>query len=447
MRSLLRKALGADRWRLQRNTERTRDYLSLFGGAALVALCVIALARVADGALSLGEQLFAYSPWAFLLITPLGFALIRYITFAYAPYAAGSGIPQTMAAIRVRDLQTQLGQFLSPLQVALKMVLVCVGLLCGASIGREGPSIQVGAAAMLAWAHRFGGKLRVPTDALIVAGGAGGLAAAFNTPLAGIVFAMEELAKGRSLRQTWFVLMTILGAGFISLALQGNYDFFPIYVRSPSQPELLAWIALALVCGVVAGLMCQMLVHFGPKLVPESRTALHAAFVAGSIGLIVALIALLTKGETMGTGYHAASDLLNTPLGLSHELGHSLLKLVSTVLSYLSGIPGGIFTPSLSIGAGLGFDFALIFNITDGRQMLVLVGMTAFLAGVVQAPVTATVIVMEMTSSQDQFMSLMLSSVIATLVARSISRASLYEILARRLIEGLQPHSKKLSET
>jgi H+/Cl- antiporter ClcA len=159
------------------------------------------------------------------------------------------------------------------------------------------------------------------------------------------------------------------------------------------------------------------------------------------------MLALLTQGETMGTGYHAASDLLNTPLGLSHELGHSLLKLLSTVLSYLSGIPGGIFTPSLSIGAGLGFDFALLFNIDEGRQMLVLVGMTAFLAGVVQAPVTATVIVMEMTASQDQFMGLMLASVIATLVARSISRASLYEILARRLIEGLQPNSKKLSET
>jgi H+/Cl- antiporter ClcA len=121
--------------------------------------------------------------------------------------------------------------------------------------------------------------------------------------------------------------------------------------------------------------------------------------------------------------------------------------MLSTVLSYLSGIPGGIFTPSLSIGAGLGYDFALLFDLVEGRQMLVLIGMTAFLAGVVQAPVTATVIVMEMTSSQDQFMSLMLSAVIATLVAKSISRTSLYEILARRLIEGLQHNTKKLSET
>ncbi len=447
MRSLIRKALAADRGRLQRNTERTRDYLSLFGGAAIVALCVIALARVADAALYWGEDLFDAYPWAFLILTPLGFALIRYVTFAYAPFAAGSGIPQTMAAIRVRDVQTQLGQFLSPLQVALKMVLVCVGLACGASIGREGPSIQVGAAAMLAWAHRFGGKLRVPTDALIVAGGAGGLAAAFNTPLAGIVFAMEELAKGRSMRQTWFVLMTILGAGFISLALQGNYDFFPIYVRNPTHPEFLAWMSISVVCGLMAGLMCWLLVNVGPRLVPESKTALHAALVAGFLGILVAGIALLTDGETIGTGYHAASDLLNTPLDLSHELGFSLLKMLSTVLSYLSGIPGGIFTPSLSIGAGLGYDFALLFDLREGRQMLVLIGMTAFLAGVVQAPVTATVIVMEMTSSQDQFMSLMLSAVIATLVAKSISRTSLYEILARRLIEGLQPHTKKLSET
>lgn len=447
MRTIIRKFLSADRGRLQRSTERTWDYLSLFGGAALVALCVIALARVADASLYWGEELFRAYPWAFLVLTPLGFALIRYVTFAYAPFAAGSGIPQTMAAIRVRDVQTQLGQFLAPLQVGIKMILVCAGLACGASIGREGPSIQVGAAAMLAWAHRFGGKLRVPTDALIVAGGAGGLAAAFNTPLAGIVFAMEELAKGRTMRQSWFVLMTILGAGFISLALQGNYDFFPIYVRNPVHPELLAWMGVSVVCGLMAGLMSWLLVTAGPRLVPTSTTARHAALVAGLVGLMVACIALLTEGETIGTGYHAASDLLNTPLGLSHELGYSLLKLLATVLSYLSGIPGGIFTPSLSIGAGLGYDFALLFDLVEGRQMLVLIGMTAFLAGVVQAPVTATVIVMEMTSSQDQFMSLMLSSVIATLVAKSIARVSLYEVLARRLLEGLQHNTKKLSET
>jgi H+/Cl- antiporter ClcA len=249
------------------------------------------------------------------------------------------------------------------------------------------------------------------------------------------------------MRQSWFVLMTILGAGFISLALQGNYDFFPIYVRNPVHPELLAWMGVSVVCGLMAGLMSWLLVTAGPRLVPTSTTARHAALVAGLVGLMVACIALLTEGETIGTGYHAASDLLNTPLGLSHELGFSLLKLLATVLSYLSGIPGGIFTPSLSIGAGLGYDFALLFDLVEGRQMLVLIGMTAFLAGVVQAPVTATVIVMEMTSSQDQFMSLMLSSVIATLVAKSIARVSLYEVLARRLLEGLQDNTKKLSET
>ncbi|MEY3016026.1 MAG: chloride channel protein [Burkholderiaceae bacterium] len=426
--------------RLIRNTSRTKDYLLHMSGAIVVAFVVIALAKIADMALHFSEDLFAVYPWAFLIIMPLGFGLIRYVTVRWAPYAAGSGIPQTMAAVRIKDVAVQTKGLLNPLQTLLKVFLVTLGLACGASIGREGPSIQVGAAAMAFWAYRLAGRLRVSAESLVIAGGAGGLAAAFNTPLAGIVFAMEELAKGRAIRATWFVLMTILGAGFISLAVQGNYDFFPIFDRSDATPSLVVLAVFSALVGLVAGLMSWLLVTGLPRYLPEASTAWRAAALAAAIGFVLAVLVLLTDGSSLGTGYQTAAGLLNAdPAVDQRELGFSLVKFIATVLSYVAGIPGGIFTPSLSIGAGLGHDFSIAFGLQGLHQHLVLIGMVAFLAGVVQAPVTATVIVMEMTGSQDAFIYLMLAAVIANLTSKIICRQSIYEILARRLLETIHP--------
>lgn len=381
------------------------------------------------------------------VVMPLGFGLIRYITFEYAPYAAGSGIPQTMAAVRIRDIALQTRGLLSPLQSVLKVLLVCLGLACGASIGREGPSIQIGAAAMVYWAYRLAGRARVSAESLVIAGGAGGLAAAFNTPLAGIVFAMEELARGRTMRSSWFVLMSILGAGFLSLAFQGNYEFFPIYMHTESVAGFVSLFALSAVCGLFAGFMAWLLLHGLPSLLPKSVNARQAAIVAAGIGLALALLALMTEGASLGTGYQVGSELLNAdPMLMPGYDGFSLIKILATVLSYAAGIPGGIFTPSLSIGAGLGHDFSVIFHLIDAHQFLVLVGMVAFLAGVVQAPVTATVIVMEMTKSQNNFLHLMLAAVVASLTAKLLARQSIYEVLARQLLADLLPATTGQSE-
>ena len=110
--------------RLIRNTSRTKDYLLHMSGRIVVAVVVIALAKMADAALHLSEDLFAVYPWAFLLIMPLGFGFIRYVTVRWAPYAAGSGIPQTMAAVRIKDVVVQTKGLLNPLQTLLKVFLV-----------------------------------------------------------------------------------------------------------------------------------------------------------------------------------------------------------------------------------------------------------------------------------------------------------------------------------
>jgi len=167
--------------------------LVFWGGAVAVAATAILFAIGAAYADALFHRVVAWSPLLPLVITPTGMALVVWAT-RYVPGARGSGIPQTIAALAVRDIRVR-GALLG-LRIALaKIGLTLVGLACGASIGREGPTVQIGASIM----HAVGGLGKFPRAdldrGLILAGGAAGIAAAFNTPLAGIVFAIEEMSR------------------------------------------------------------------------------------------------------------------------------------------------------------------------------------------------------------------------------------------------------------
>jgi H+/Cl- antiporter ClcA len=166
-----------------------RTRAAIFGGAVVVGLAAIVFARMADWASSLFDRAVHQLWWLPLLLTPLGYLAVAWLTSRFVPAARGSGIPQIIAAKRDPDAATRSLAALPT--AAAKALLTGVALACGASVGREGPTVQVGAAVM-AYAHRL---MRVPVSAsVLVAGAAAGVAAAFNTPLAGVAFAIEELA-------------------------------------------------------------------------------------------------------------------------------------------------------------------------------------------------------------------------------------------------------------
>ncbi len=426
----------------QRLSRKTVAFAFLLAGAALVALVSLLFAHMADFALEQNALLVRKYPWFAWVALPLGLPLIVWLTRRFAPYTAGSGIPQVLASLSL-PYGAQKLRLLTLGQTMLKIPLTFLGMLAGASIGREGPSVQVGAAVMAAWGawckkHNLAFK-GIQENDLIAAGAAGGLAAAFNAPLAGVVFAIEELGRGVMLRWERQIFIGVLAAGFIQVAIQGNNPYFSGF-HGTQLNHMLAWVLLCgLICGVAGGLFARLLYKGAAAFAPERWRGLirrHPVLLAAIIGLLLAAIGTLYQGQTFGTGYHEASGALRRMY--EAPAGVALAKWAATVLSYWAGIPGGIFTPSLTVGAMLGQHIADIANLQTGVNVLVLICMTAFLAAATQSPLTASVVVMEMTGGQNLLFWLLIGAIFASQVSRQFSPKPFYHAAGARYRQRVQ---------
>jgi H+/Cl- antiporter ClcA len=197
------------------------------------------------------------------------------------------------------------------------------------------------------------------------------------------------------------------------------------------------------VCGLLAGAMTWFMGTGLPRILPAPQNPWKAAGMAATIGLLLAILAIACNGLTLGSGNVVAYQMLNLDPTQADTTGFGLLKLLSTTLSFATGIPGGILAPSLSIGAGIGQDLSLLFINGNDRVFLVAAGMAAFLAGVIQAPLTATLVVVEMTGMYDHILTMLVMSFTASWSARLLCRHSLYETLMMRLIAATPPPSPK----
>jgi H+/Cl- antiporter ClcA len=407
-----------------------RRRLVFWLGALAVGVIGVGFALASNWAQAMFARLSGPYPWAPLLVTPIGMMLCAVLARQYFPGSQGSGIPHAIAARSLRTRQDR-DRLLSPRIIVGKMALTVVALLCGASVGREGPTVQIGAAIMLQvarWGHLQQER------GLILAGSAAGIAAAFNTPLAGIVFAIEEMSRSFETRTNGLVLYTVIISGIAALALSGNYTYFGTTSGSVGGVE--DW-ALVLLCGVVGGLaggtFSRLLVE-GMRLAagwikpqPLRRIALFAL----ACGVVVAIVGVATGGMTYGTGYEQARAAVE---------GHPLpwyfwpAKLIATLATAVSGIPGGIFAPSLTVGAGLG-DFIAQMSGSQSSSLLVVIGMAGYFAGVVQAPLTAFVIILEMTGNHANVIPLMLASAVGFAASKIVAPEPLYHALAASIVQ------------
>ena len=425
-----------------RISHKSLEFICLIIGTTFVSLFSFGFAKLSDLGLELNAHWSSKYPIAVWFVLPLGMACLTWFTKKYTPYVGGSGIPQVIASINLphSSYKTKLVEFS---QTIWKIPLTFLAMLIGASVGREGPSVQVGAAVMLAWGNycrkhnlAFRG---LSTNELLATGAAGGLAAAFNAPLAGVIFAIEELGRGVMLRWERRVLMGVLAAGFILVAIQGNSPYFPRYQGATSVSYLYLWLAICgVVCGILGGIFGRLLAKGIAGLSPEKWRGWvrqHPIYIALLLGLVLAALGSYSHGQTYGTGYEVVAHALEGQ-AIDPEIG--ILKLLATATTYWNGIAGGIFTPSLTTGAGIG---AMLWDLSSGmidQRFLVILCMAAFLAGGTQSPVTASVVVMEMTGAQPVLIWLLISSIIASIISRQFSPKPFYHFAAGRFRQQMQ---------
>jgi H+/Cl- antiporter ClcA len=433
-RLLWRRLVPSARLRL-----RWRVRSVVWAAAALAGLAVVGFATLAEVVLNGFFQLHARWWWAPFLLTPsLGMGVV-WLTRRYVLGAAGSGIPQVVAATRLAAIDKPVGALLSMRVAAGKVALGSLALAGGFSAGREGPSVQV-AAAILNVANRFLPNTRAirPAD-LILAGGAAGIAAAFNTPLAGIVFAVEELGRRLEARTSGVLVSTIIISGLVAVALKGNYTYFgQLTVRDLGTAVLLPALIAGTVCGVLGGFFSWLLLW--PQRHPGAwlwawRSA-HPVWFAGICGLVVATVGWLSGGTSFGSGYVAASQAINGQIVL--EWHAPITRFVATVATYFSGMPGGIFAPSLAVGTALGVDLSNWVGLSIDAHAWIALCMAAFLAAVTQSPITAAIIVMEMVNGHQMVISLMGVAFLAKTVSARFG-PELYQQLSASWMNPLTP--------
>ena len=406
---------------------------ALWGGAVAVALAAIVFAKASDLAFSLFRRVIAHSPYWALLVTPAVFAGLAWATGRGLQATRGSGIPQVIAALEMpRDWGAR---HLSLRVAAAKMALTVGGLLGGASIGREGPTVHVGAAIMRAFGARFGFSGARQSARFLLAGGAAGIAAAFNTPLAGVVFAIEELSGAFEHRFSGTLLTAVIVGGVVSLAVLGNYTYFgSMSAALPWGRGWFAVVACGLVCGLAGGCFSRLLLAAGDTRHRWARwRERHPVALAAACGLLLAAMGTWIGAGAFGTGYEQARGLLQGDAYVGPAFG--AVKFAANLASYAAGIPGGLFSPALAVGAGLGHNLSILVPGVDPTAV-VLLGMCAYLAGVTQAPLTSAVITMEMTDNNGMLLPILATVLLARGASALVCREPVYKALAMRLMDA-----------
>lgn len=444
-----RKAREKKRHELHRVSKRTHLVRAAMVGLTaglLGVLYQVAVTRIETLNRTLAAEFSGHflNQFLFVLATVAVGGTAAHLVGITVPESGGSGIPHVKAALlHLRHIRAV------PLLIA-KFFGGLAALAAGMSLGREGPTIQMGASAGKLIGDLTGAPRR-GKDTLIASGGGAGLAAAFNAPLAGFLFVMEELRREMSALTYGSALIASVFAVAITRLLLGEHSSFAI--RGPGAPAL-SELPIVAILGIVAGLGGVL---FNKGLMGALNLRSHFKIPKWIYGTVVGTIsgcALLFVPEIAGSGHELASTLLSGTYRPEHLLFVLLAvflgKLILTSISYGTGLPGGIFAPMLALGAVLGFAFGLVVQKIDpsstfGPAGYATVGMAALLAGSVRAPLTGVVLIVEMTGEYNLLYSLLICAFAADIIAEAIKDEPIYEALMERdlRIEGAEVHPDK----
>jgi len=410
--------------RLQGREDQVFLILSLVIGA-LTGLAVVAFILLTE---RMGMRLYPVggAPWRRLLFPVVGSLGIGYLLYRYFPNARGSGVPQTKAALFARGgritLRTVLGKFFC----------TSATLASGIPLGREGPSVQVGAG-IGSVLGRLLGMRPEQVKKLIPVGAAAAIAAAFNTPLAAVLFALEEIMGDLHAPVMGAVVLASATSWVVLRLFLGNHPLFKVPQYALVHPvEFAVYAVLGVVGGVVSVAFTKLLLGMRARFLRFPPKTVWFQPLAG--GLLVGVMGWFVP-QVLGVGYGFVGDALNGNMAFKMMLVLVVLKLFAVTASYASGNAGGIFGPSLFIGAMLGGAVGTVahhlfpaYTATPGAYALV--GMGAVFAGIVRAPMTSVLMIFEMTQDYAVIVPLMIANLVSLFIASRLQHEPIYEALA-----------------
>ena len=411
---------------LRNREEQVFLVLTLLIGA-LVGIVVVAFILLTE---RFGARLYPAGgeAWRRLLVPVAGSAVMGYLLYRFFPNARGSGVPQTKAALYARggriSLRTMIGKFFC----------TSATLACGIPLGREGPAVQVGAGI----ASVLGRKLGLSPErvkALIPVGAAAAIAAAFNTPLAAVLFALEEVVGDLHAPVLGSVVLASATSWAMLRLLLGNDPLFQVPQYQLVHPgEFGIYAVLGVAGGFVSVVFTKLLVWMRAQFLRFPKKTVWFQPVAG--GLTVGLMGWFVP-QILGVGYKHVGEALNGRFALRLMILLLVLKLFAVTISYASGNAGGIFGPSLFMGAMLGGVVGtvaqrLLPGYVGSPGAYALVGMGTAFAGIIRAPMTSVVMIFEITRDYAVIVPLMISNLVSFFISARFQKQPIYEVLAQQ---------------
>ena len=408
-------------------------------GSVITGILAVFYAKAFHWAEDFLKMILGIHPLLIFILTPVCFVASWWLIKRFSPYAKGSGIPQVMASI---DLATpangkKVHRLLNIKVLIIKILSSMLMVMGGGIIGREGPTIQI-AGSVFTTINKYLPKwwVKISERNMIMTGAAAGLSAAFNTPLGGIVFAIEELAKTHIKYFKTALFTAVIIAGLTSQTLAGSY----LYLGYPKTQNITLFVMLPVI--LVSGISGLLASQFSIYILKLSRWKEEKLKSTRSNILFLILSALVIASIS----YFLSSDILGSGKGLIEDVLFSeqkqkawytpFIRMIGCALSFTSGAAGGIFAPALSIGASIGAVFSDLIHLSPAEtNVVILSGMVAFLTGITRAPFTSAIIVLEMTDRHSLIFHLMLAGIISSVVSLLISRHSLYEYIKMGFIK------------
>ena len=414
-------------------------------GSVITGVVAVMYAQIFTWAEKLMNFIFDWNAWMIFIIAPTGFVLSWWLVKEFAPYSKGSGIPQVMAAVELANPKehTKIRHLLSIKIIVFKILSSLALVIGGGAVGREGPTIQI-AGSVFRKVNEYLPDWwpKISKKNMIMTGAAAGLSAAFNTPLGGIVFAVEELSKTHINYFKTALFTAVIIAGLTAQTLAGSY----LYLGYPKTADvsLMVMFPVILVAGISGVLASQLSVFMlainaWKKRLKSDRSNIIFLVISA---LIIASLAFFVNREILGSGKEIMERTLFTD-DKHEEWYMPIFRMIGPALAFTSGGAGGIFAPALSAGASVGSVISGWINLTPNEtNVVILGGMVAFLTGITRAPFTSEIIVLEMTDRHSLIFHLMLAGMVSSLISLMVSRRSLYDALKISYLEELRGEKK-----